>query len=132
MLLGAALATCTPDAVAAVEAVAGRPQVHLHGPYALGVGGDLRGQDPADAVADVHRPAPGIHVAQAHHHVGVLHAGAHVHPWRRPGPTTSSGAANASVVKTSTSGRASTLSCRTRGLPRDVGPPSAGVASAGS
>jgi pimeloyl-ACP methyl ester carboxylesterase len=69
-----------PDAVAAVEAVAGRPRVHLHAPHALGVGGDLRGQDPTDAVADVHRPAPGIHVAQAHHHVGVLHAGAHVHP----------------------------------------------------
>jgi hypothetical protein len=33
-----------PDAVAAVEAVAGRPQVHIHAPYTLGVGGDLPGR----------------------------------------------------------------------------------------
>ena len=52
-----------PDAVAAVNAVAGGPQVHLYDPHTLGVGGSLPGCDPTDAVADVHRPAPGIHVA---------------------------------------------------------------------
>jgi hypothetical protein len=40
-----------PDAVAAVEAVAGRPQAHIHAPYTLDVGGDLPGRATGELAA---------------------------------------------------------------------------------
>lgn len=47
-----------PDAVAAVEAVAGRPQVHIHAPYTLGVGGDLPGTAEPGAMTVTGRGVP--------------------------------------------------------------------------
>ena len=89
--------------------------------------------EPEDAVRDVLRPSFGVDVAESCEDVRAAGTGPQVQAWPGTGPSTSSGACSGSLVKTRTSGRASSAPLSWGPASGDVSwPPTEGVGSAGS